>query len=442
MGGSKHNLSTSSIKFFDAVYSQNLPALRAIVKREKVAPDTVDTRTDNASTALLYAAENRLIDLARALLKLKPVGADVNKEDSFGRRPIWWAAQYGDVGLAELLIKEYKCEVDYMDRTTGCTPLYRAIVTESPELCTLLIHGGADVNLRRLGFGTGAESPLIKAVQLDNLPICQVLVNSLCNLSYQTEEGFTALHYAIAYRRYSIVEFLLENKINMHATSHGGITPMCVAITHSNPAMVRYLIMHGYNMNKVSPMKVGEDTPLGDAISLHNQECALALVHWGCSLRPRKERSSYFELAAEAGLGKLLQLLVYVKPFYANEWKCKYQKGAPLALQTKSGILQWLRSVSSSPLPLKELSRAAIFNALKYFPSRYVKLPLPRKLLEYISFHDIVDQRMYRHQPLKVECPMDCSFHHSTTEIQCPDVEVSDLDGETDYGSDDSNNGQ
>ena len=86
-------------------------------------------------------------------------------------------------------------------------------------------------------------------------------------------------------------------------------------------------------------MKVGEDTPLGDAISLHNQECALALVHWGCSLRPRKERSSYFELAAEAGLGKLLQLLVYVKPFYANEWKYKYQKGVPLALQTKVSSL-------------------------------------------------------------------------------------------------------
>ena len=45
---------------------------------------------------------------------------------------------------------------------TGCTPLYRAIVSEAPEVCTILVHGGANVNLRRLGFGVGAESPLMK----------------------------------------------------------------------------------------------------------------------------------------------------------------------------------------------------------------------------------------------------------------------------------------
>lgn len=36
---------------------------------------------------------------------------------------------------------------------------------------------------------------------MDNLEICKVLVNSLCDLSYKTEDGFTALHYAVAYRR-------------------------------------------------------------------------------------------------------------------------------------------------------------------------------------------------------------------------------------------------
>ena len=51
--------------------------------------------------------------------------------------------------------------------------------------------------------------------------------------------------------RYTITEFLLENKINKHAVSHSGITPMAIAVEHLNPAMVRILIKYGYNMNKV-----------------------------------------------------------------------------------------------------------------------------------------------------------------------------------------------
>ena len=47
---------------------------------------------------------------------------------------------------------------------TGCTPLYRAILSNSTEVTQLLIHARADVNLRRLGIGAAAmaESPLIK----------------------------------------------------------------------------------------------------------------------------------------------------------------------------------------------------------------------------------------------------------------------------------------
>ena len=44
---------------------------------------------------------------------------------------------------------------------------------------------------------------------MDNLAICEVLVNSLCDLDYRTEEGFTALHYAIAYRRSDLIRINL-----------------------------------------------------------------------------------------------------------------------------------------------------------------------------------------------------------------------------------------
>lgn len=85
----KGDLNPSSVRFFDAVYAGNFPAIRAIIKRDKVNPNVCDNRNSANTTALLYACENQFIDLARVLLKAKPIGADVNKDDSSGRRPIW-----------------------------------------------------------------------------------------------------------------------------------------------------------------------------------------------------------------------------------------------------------------------------------------------------------------------------------------------------------------
>ena len=45
------------------------------------------------------------------------------------------------------------------------SPLYRAIMSKSASVCRILIHAGADVNIRRLGVhgeSAEAETPLIK----------------------------------------------------------------------------------------------------------------------------------------------------------------------------------------------------------------------------------------------------------------------------------------
>ena len=89
-------------------------------------------------------------------------------------------------------------------------------------------------------------------------------------------------------------------------------------------------------------------------------------------------------------------------------------------------------------MTLKELARAAIFKSIPYFPARYTQLSLSTSLLDFISFNDFIDERMYHHYPLTEYCPIDCHFHHASSEVQCPDVEVSDMDGETDYSTDES----
>lgn len=79
----------STIRFFDAVYANNIPAVRAVLKRDKVDPDVPDIRKPSKDTALLFACEKQLIELAATLLKAKPKQANVNCENTEGRRPVW-----------------------------------------------------------------------------------------------------------------------------------------------------------------------------------------------------------------------------------------------------------------------------------------------------------------------------------------------------------------
>lgn len=89
MSSSASLSSPAAVRFFDAVYNNQLKALKYIMKREKVDPNIGDIRQPSHPTALIHACENLNINLARALLEAKPVGADVNKSDQNGRRAIW-----------------------------------------------------------------------------------------------------------------------------------------------------------------------------------------------------------------------------------------------------------------------------------------------------------------------------------------------------------------
>lgn len=70
----------------------------------------------------------------------------------------------------------------------------------------------------------------------------ETLLNSLAKIQTKSESGLTALHYAVAYRRYDICEILLENGAKLHARTNSGVTSIAVAIENHNSAMVRTLL--------------------------------------------------------------------------------------------------------------------------------------------------------------------------------------------------------
>ncbi|XP_064641327.1 ankyrin repeat domain-containing protein 29-like [Lineus longissimus] len=411
-------------ELFNAVQAGNCKKVRYMIKtkKDRININAKDQNDPYKRTALLYAAEDNNHEMCCILLRAKPNVPDVNAEDESGNRPIIWAAKHKSAELAEVLLESGKCDVNYLDRNSGCTPLYTAIMSNHAPLCRVLVHAGADVNLRQLGVvDPVGETPLIKAIQLNNIEICDMLMNSLCNIKAQTNDGLTALHYAVAYRRYDIVELLLESKITMYAKSHHGVTALSVAIDHHLPLMVKILIEFGY---KISRRYAWGETPLDQAINLHSEECAMTLVHWGCPIvQKAKNKPSYFYSAANEGMLNLVRLLISMNPLFLNEeWVQK--QNIMLALYKKPSFCQWLDETRRQPRRLGDWCRARIWKYLgKNGPYKVKQLSLPAKIIDFLSFSEYFHDRMYDKKTLDIaECPFDCPV--TCLRKQCPPIDI------------------
>ena len=253
-----------------------------------------------------------------------------------------------------------------------------------------------------------------------------MLLNSLCEKEAKTVDGFTALHYAIAYRRYALAEMLLENHVDKMATSNNGATPMVIAIEQQNPAMCRLLIEYGYKMN--APLEWHE-TPLEMAICCHSEQCALTLVHWGCSIRSLPSKPSYFLHAACEGLIPLMKLLLDRKPSFLNEDWIRNRK-MPLTFYKKPAFYEWLCEESSRPRNLKLLCRSFIFQYLgKYACHKIKELPLPKQLLDFVGMKEHINENMYEKITVySDDCPYDCNPR--CDKPLCPELDFSSSEDE------------
>ncbi|HLI20395.1 MAG TPA: ankyrin repeat domain-containing protein [Stellaceae bacterium] len=104
--------------------------------QNKNDPNTTD---DNGETALDYAAQFGDVRMANALIFY---GANVNARDSFGNTALHWAAQRGATDVMQLLL-DAKTVVDAQNKQ-GVTPLMMAAKSGQVLAARLLIKNGAD----------------------------------------------------------------------------------------------------------------------------------------------------------------------------------------------------------------------------------------------------------------------------------------------------------
>jgi len=160
-------------------------------------------------TILMWAAERGNVDV---LIIAQEAGCDVHARDVFGRTALAYGVQ--DPNILQLLLS-FGADINACD-THGATSLLEAIrsgvvasvgvllsygatfdcraldcaafYNYSADICKLLIENGADIN----GATQNGTTPLMAAIEAENIPVVQLLLELGCDLALTNSAGRTA----------------------------------------------------------------------------------------------------------------------------------------------------------------------------------------------------------------------------------------------------------
>ena len=153
-----------------------------------------------ASFPLSFAGQSGNLEIVKLLVKF---GADVN---AGAEKPLFAAATKGHVEIVRFLL-ESGADPDAPKPNRSWTALHTALVTSNPEIATILIDAGADVNAVS---ETGA-TPLMVAVKWGYTEIVERLLAEGARTDPVNPQGFSALRLAQVEGKADIFRILIQS---------------------------------------------------------------------------------------------------------------------------------------------------------------------------------------------------------------------------------------
>jgi uncharacterized protein len=190
---------------------------------------------------LVEAAKNRDVSAMRALLKQ---ALSVNSRYPDGATALHWAAHWGDLEMADLLIRA-GADVNATD-DLGVMPLALACKVGDAAMVQKLLAAGANPNVAlRAG-----ETPLMLAARSGNVDAVKALLSrdAVVNVK-ETTRGQTALMWAAAEKHTDVVRQLIEFGAEVNAHSNGHYSPLLFSARANDVETGRVLLAAGANVN-------------------------------------------------------------------------------------------------------------------------------------------------------------------------------------------------
>ena len=262
-------LAGDDLRIVDAARNQDQKSVQALLAQRA----DVNARSDDGSTALLWAAHWNELETAKLLLT---AGADPNTLNDYKMTPLSQACVNGNPALVEALIKAGANPNTPI--ATGETPLMTCAKTGNGEAARVLISHDAAVNAKE---PVQNQTALMWAAAERHPPVLKLLIDAHADLLAHSKKGYTALHFAAREGDQESVALLLaagmdvnirtqldakdpdagadpsgRNKVRgagggfyRKSQSTAGYTPLLIATVRGDVPMALYLLDHGADPN-------------------------------------------------------------------------------------------------------------------------------------------------------------------------------------------------
>lgn len=204
----------------------------------------IDGRNETGDTAIISSARGGHIEIVRILLV---AGASVNTKlidevrGFSGETALNAAAWAGHAGIVQLLL-DAGARVNARG-AYGHTALIIAVRIGNQKVARMLLDAGAYI---------GADQALYEAVERDDTPIVQMLLETGANANVRGSFRRTALMDAAKEGNAEVMQLLLQAGAKVNFKSQRGETALIYAVGAGHTEIVRILLEAGAKLNSVS----------------------------------------------------------------------------------------------------------------------------------------------------------------------------------------------
>ena len=179
------------------------------------------------------------------------VDVTTRKINGFGATALHFAAQYGHVDVAKLLIQngaDVNTECDYK---ITCLH-YAAMSTKRADVAKLLVQNGADVNAVD---ELGNETSLHIAAKWGNVDMTTFLIQNGADVNIKNKKNKTCLHFAGKYGEIEVMKVLIQNGADVNAVDIDNSTSLHNVASERYVDVAKLLIQNGADVNAVNKRK-------------------------------------------------------------------------------------------------------------------------------------------------------------------------------------------
>lgn len=211
------------------------------------------------STLMQIAAYFGIWGLGRNIIKKKRNWlwrrSIVNKANSYGKTPLWFAVSEGHGALVQLLLGEGGAQVDKRRFDNDNTPLSEAAALGHLSMVRLLVDNGAAIDVH----ARNGMTPLHEAADKGHEVIVQLLLSKGAAINLVDQWSRTPLRLAIEGGHEPIVRLLLDKgaMLQTYKNRDGNIPPLMenalrIAVERGHQAVMQLLLERGAPVNILS----------------------------------------------------------------------------------------------------------------------------------------------------------------------------------------------